>query len=74
MIQAGFELRASGTQLIVSNGNKLNEAQRLWIQQHKEELMIYLTVLDDPHVQQMRTVFDAEIIAVAAIHDHHSET
>lgn len=64
MEQAGFGLRAVDEQLLVSNGNQLNEAQRTWIQQHKSDLMHYLKVIDDPAINEMMTLFDAEIVVL----------
>lgn len=67
MEQAGFRLRAVGEQLLVSNGNQLNETQRAWIQEHKSDFMNYLKVIDDPAIQEMMTLFDAEIIRVDSV-------
>lgn len=63
--QAGFKLRVHEDSLIVSNGNKLSESQRSWITQHKTDLINCLKVMDDPHLQEMSRLFDAEIVTVS---------
>lgn len=61
MEAAGFEVTATGGTLRVAPANKLNDLQRDWIRQHKQEL---LAVAALPDVRRLVDLFDATITSV----------
>ena len=69
MERAGVTIKLYEGKLQVCADTPLTEPQRTFIQAHKDELMLYLNVLDDPNVQAMMTFFEAKVQAI-----HSNET
>lgn len=59
---AGFHCDERDGQLIVTNGERLNDIQREWIKSHKEELLRQIVAMRDPNVKLMVELFDADVI------------
>lgn len=59
---AGFHCDERDDQLIVMNGERLNDIQREWIKSHKEELLRQIVAMRDPNVKLMVELFDADVI------------
>ena len=64
MERAGVNIKLHDGKLQVCANTPLTEPQRTFIQAHKDELMLYLNVMDDPNVQEMITFFDAKVQAI----------
>lgn len=64
MERAGVNIKLHDGKLQVRADTPLTDLQRTFIQDHKDELMFYLNVMDDPNVQAMMTFFDAKVQAI----------
>lgn len=61
MERAGVTIQRNEGKLQVRADTPLTDQQRTFIQAYKEEMIHYLNVMDDPHVQSIITFFDAKV-------------
>ena len=64
MEAAGYQLEVRGGVLRVSPAERLNPAQRDWLQRNKAALLAYLAATRDKHVAEMMERFDATVVSV----------
>lgn len=64
MERSGVTIKLHEGKLQVCADKALTDPQRLFIQDHKKELIHYLKVMDDPNVQEMMVFFDAKVQAI----------
>lgn len=64
MEHAGVTVHQREGKLQVRSDTPLTEAQNTFLKERRDELLHYLQVMDDPHLQTMLTLFDAKVQAI----------
>ena len=67
MERVGIALKLHDEKLQVLAETPLNDKQRDFVKENRDDLIGYLKVIDDPNIKAMRALFDA---TVQAIHPH----
>ena len=67
MQQAGVTIKMQENKLQVLADRPLNDQQSEFVKEHKAEFLHYLEVINDPSIQRLQLMFDAELKSVERI-------